>query len=142
MANFGSKNDGKWFYFDEENEDAGGVCLRILSTDAYADIEKLTVKQGKPIFHKGQKFDNPVVNEKLASKMRWRYCIVDWKNVQIDGQDVECNDENKAKLIKVNDFISFVATCLEELTETNDALEEARVKNSETSSSGNADPVE
>jgi len=131
MINFDTKNEGTWFYFDEDNHDAGGICLRELSSEEYQKIEKLTVKTKQKFSH-GNSYSAITTNEELAAKMRWDYCIVNWAEVQIDGIEVECNTENKVKLSKTLGFIKFVSPCLEKLTETNNALEEARVKNSET----------
>ena len=135
MVNFSSKNEGTWFYFNEENPDAGGICLRALSSDEYDRIEKITVKKQRK-FKRGVAYDDIKTNEALASKLRWDYCIVDWKGVSIDGEPAECNKANKEKTVKIMDFISFVADCMEKLTETNEAIQEARLKNSETSSNG------
>ena len=139
-VNFGSKNEGTWFYFIDGDETAG-VCLRVIGVEEHEKIEKMTVKH-KTKFSHGVKYDDEQVNERMASKMRWNYCIVDWKGIQIDGVDVECNSENKARLVKITNFIKFAADCLEKLNEANDEIEEARLKNSETSSSGSLDLVE
>jgi len=135
MINFNSDNSGTWFYFDEADHDAGGVCLRECSSEKYEEIERLTVKHKKKV-KRGIAYDDPDVNESLANKLRWDYCIVDWKGIQLDGQTMACTKENKWKLVKVTDFLKFVATCLEKLVDTNAALEEARLKNLNGSSSG------
>ncbi len=135
MINFNSKNEGQWFYFDESDHNQGGICLRELSTDQLDGIEKLTVTRTKKFKH-GVAYDDTVTNKVLASKLRWRYCIVDWKDIQIDGVDAECNDENKVTLVKITDFVKFIVDCLEKLTETNIALEEARAKNLDPSLDG------
>jgi len=76
-------------------------------------------------------------NTEMETRLIWDYCIVDWKNVQLDGEDVPCTTENKVKLMKqCLDFAKFVTTCIDELAETNKALEEARLKNSESTSNG------
>lgn len=135
MINFNSKNEGTWFYFDEANHSLGSICLRVLSGDEYEKIQKITVKRHKK-FKRGIAYDEEIVNEKLASKMRWDYCIVDWQNIAIDNQPVECTSENKQRLVKITNFISFVADCLEKLAESNKEVEEARLKNLETTSGG------
>lgn len=135
MINFSTENEGTWFYFDENNHEAGGVCFRELSTEKYNEIQRLTVKKTKKFKH-GVAYDDEQVNERLADKLRWRYCIVDWKNISIDGNPAECNDENKSKVLKITDFVKFAVDCIEKLTEENKSLEEARVKNSESSPDG------
>ena len=134
MPEFSSKNEGTWFYFDPDHEELGGVCLRELTTDEYERIEKLTVKHRKK-FKRGIAFDDIETDEKLASKLRWDWCIVDWKEVSLDGIVLECTTDNKVNMMKVLDFIKHVANSIEELTETNKSLEEARLKNSGSSSS-------
>jgi len=136
MADFDTKNEGTWFWFDDNDQDKGGICLRELSTEIYELIEKKTVKT-KSKFSHGHRYDEKTVNEKLASEMRWDYCIVDWKNVSIDGVEAECNKENKIRLSRSLNFIKWASPCLEELTETNFLSMEARVKNLETTSDGN-----
>ena len=139
MPNFSSDNTGTWFYFDSDNEELGGVCLRVLAVEEFRRIERMTTKKSKKV-RRGVAFDDVKTDEKLASKMRWDYCIVDWKEVSIDGQPAECIAENKVKLMnKSPDFVDFINDSLEVLTETNKTLEEARLKNSPTSSNGSAE---
>ncbi len=140
MLNFENKNEGTWFYVDDKNHDLGGVCLRVLSADELLSIEKITTKTKKKI-KRGVAYDDIKTDEALASKMRWRYCIVDWSNLQLNGKEVECNNENKLELCKSLDFLSWVVDCLEELTEKNTVLEEARLGNSSDTSSGNTDQI-
>lgn len=128
MPQFNSKNEGQWVYFDPSNKDLGGVCLRELSTEEHTQIEKLTIKHKKKIM-RGVLVDDAITNEKLESKLRWNYCITDWKEVALDGQLLECNSENKVKMMKVIDFVKFVADSLGEIVDTNKAVEEARLKN-------------
>ncbi len=137
MINFKSENNGTWYYFDEDNQEAGGVCFRELATEKYEDIQRLTVKKKKKFKH-GIAYDDEQVNDRLASKLRWDYCIVDWKNIQIDGNVIECTSENKQKLIKITDFVKFAADCVEKLTEENRSLEEARVKNLKPTQAGSS----
>lgn len=138
MINFDSKNDGTWFYFDKGNPDAGSICLRELSSEELSSIEKITTKSEKKV-KRGVVFDDVKTDKQLESKLYWRYCIVDWKNIQIDGKKVKCDNANKDKLMKITDFVKFMSVCLEELTESNKSLEEARVKNSGTSVSGDSE---
>jgi len=135
MANFSSKNEGTWFWFDEDNHDEGGVCLRELSGDEYEKIERMTVKTKKKI-KRGVAFDAVTVDEKLASRMRWDYCIVNWKNLQVDSVDIECTVENKVKMVNITNFIKFIGPAIEELSETNEAIDEARLGNLKSTSDG------
>ena len=107
MPNFSSQNPGTWFYYNPDDESQGGVCLRELSTDEYEKIERLTVKKKKKFKH-GVTFDDIQENKVLASKLRWEYCITDWKKTELDGQELECNAENKVKMMKVIDFVKHV----------------------------------
>lgn len=138
MLDLNSENIGTWFYFDPGNPDAGGVCLRELSTEENARIEKLTVTVKKK-FKRGAWIEDKTTDEKLASKLRWGFVIVDWKNVSIDGQVVECTTENKVRAMKIINFVKIIVDNLEELTEANTALEEARAKNLKNSSNGSAE---
>ena len=138
MSNFKSQNPGTWFYYDPDNESQGGVCLRELSTDEFDRIEQMTVKVRKK-FKRGIPYDDKVVDEKLASKLRWDFCIVDWKKTYLDGQELECTTENKVKMMKVIDFVKHVVDSLNDLVDTNKSLEETRLKNSESSSNGSSE---
>ena len=133
MPNFSSKNEGVWFFFDTDNESLGGVCLRELNPDEYNRIEKITVKHRKRIM-RGVLVDDAQTDDKLASRLRWDYCITAWNNISLDGQVLECTTDNKVKMMNVSDFVKHVADSLGELVETNQSLQEARVKNSESSS--------
>ena len=138
MPNFKSENPGTWFPYDPDDESQGGVCLRELSTDEYEKIERLTVKTRKKFKH-GAAYDDTTEDKKLASRLRWDYCIVDWKKTHLDGQEIECNTENKVKMMKVIDFVKHVVDSLSELVDANKSLEEAKAKNSESSSNGSSD---
>ena len=133
MPNFSSKNEGTWFFFDPDDESLGGTCLRELNPDEYKRIERLTVKHKKRVM-RGVLVDDVKIDEKLASKLRWDYCITAWKVVSLDGQVLECTTDNKVKMMNVSDFVKHVADSLGELVETNNSLQEARVKNSGSSS--------
>lgn len=142
MAKFSTKNEGTWFYFDPDNKDEGGVCLRETTLDKYNDIESVTTTHNKKVLG-GILVDDAVVDERLASKMRWDYCIVDWKNVVVDGEDLssKCTADNKLKLMLHDvSFGKFVRESMVVLSNTNKSIQEARVKNFENMPSGN--PVE
>lgn len=136
MIDFKSEVKGVWFYFVEENPDLGGVCLRLPSSMEYEDIRRLTVKAGKPDYHRGRRYETEKTNERLQTKLSLRKFIVDWKEVSLDGQPMDCTDENKERMIKIQDFNTFIGDCIEKMIETNETLEEARLKNSGSSADG------
>ena len=135
MARFNSENVGTWFYFDPNDESKGGVCLRELSTEEHERIERLTVKTRKKVI-RGVAVDDKKEDTELAHKLRWDYCIVDWKEVELDGHPLDCTKDNKVKMMKVVDFVKFVVDSLNELIESNESLDEVRLKNSNDSSNG------
>ncbi len=135
MPNFNSANKGIWFYFDPTNEKLGGVCLRELSTDENNRIEQMTVRHRKKVM-RGVLIDDSVTDEKLASKLRWDFCITDWREIILDGQTLDCTADNKVKIMNVTDFVKHVVDSLERLVQTNRTLDEARAKNLKSSSSG------
>lgn len=135
MPNFKSENPGTWFYYNPEKEDQGGTCLRELSIDESERIDRLTIKTKKKVI-RGVPVDIKTVDEKLASKLRWDFCIVDWSKTNLDGVEQECNTENKVKMMKVIDFVKHVVDSLNELVDVNKSLEEVRGKNSGSSSNG------
>lgn len=138
MPNFKSENPGTWFYFNSDDESKGGVRLRELSTDEYDRIERLTVKTKKKVI-RGVPVDDKKEDAKLASRLRWDYCITDWKEVYLDGKLLDCDTENKVKMMKVIDFVKFVVDSLNELVDVNRSLEEVQLKNSGSSSNGSSE---
>jgi len=120
MANFDPNNLGTWFYFDDEDEEYGGVCLRVLPPSESAKINsKITHKKDK--FKSGVHFVEEITDDKLAARLMWDYIIVDWKNVCIDDKEIECNLENKLKLIDDPNFSNFVIKSTEALRENIDS---------------------
>lgn len=140
MPFFDIESKGQWFYFDPNNEALGGVCLRAPTAEETERIEKLTVTVKKK-FKRGVWREDKTTDTKLASKLMWDFCIVGWKQVVLerDAPPADCTKENKVKAVKNWEFLRFCNEHLDELMEADTALEEARVKNSETSSSGNAE---
>ena len=138
MINFQSESKGTWFYFDESNPDLGGVCLRLPTSEEYEDIQGLTVRPGKPDYHRGARYETEKTDKKLQSKLSLRKFIVDWKGVSLDGQEVECNNDTKEKMIKVQDFQLFIGECIEKMIEGNKTIEAARLKNLESSAGGDS----
>ena len=94
---------GTWFYFDEENEDEGGVCIRLISND---ELDRII------IFYKLTGIEKPIVKKKIE-ELIWDYVITDWKNVLVSGTEVDCTKENKVKLMKDPDFANFIVKSLE-----------------------------
>lgn len=124
-------NEGTWFYFDVFHHDSGGICLRTPSPEA---MQKIQMHPSWALGYR-QKYSwwDRIFNRKLIQrrrkaeheaqvqieKMMWDYCIVDWKDVQLDGNDAECYSSNKERLMRCPDFARFVAGCIEKLTKTN-----------------------
>ncbi|KKN57512.1 hypothetical protein LCGC14_0561290 [marine sediment metagenome] len=140
MISFENKNEGTWFYAVKDDKESGGICLRVLSIEQYLSIEKITTKVKKKV-KKGVAYDEITTDETLASKLRWRDCIVDWNNLQLNGVEVPCDNANKVEMCKSMEFLSWVADCLEELTEKTSALDEARLGNSKGLSNGSVEPT-
>lgn len=142
MPFFDIESKGQWFYFDPENESLGGVCLRAPTAEETERIEKLTVTVKKK-FKRGQWREDKIEDTKLASKLMWDFCIVDWKEVVLDKDQspAECTKENKVRAVKNWEFLRFVNDKLDELMEANTALEEARAKNLPNSSDGNSESL-
>jgi len=142
MIDFKSETKGIWFYFVEENPDLGSVCLRLPTSAEYEDIRRLTVKAGKPDYHRGRRYETEKTNESLQIKLSLRKFIVDWKEVSLDGQPMDCTDANKEKMINIQDFNLFVGECIDKMVETNKTLEAARLKNSASSVHGDLESEE
>lgn len=142
MIDFKSEVKGDWFYFDKENPDLGGVCLRLPTSAEYDEIQRVTVTAGKPDYHRGVRYETEQTDKKLQTKLSLRKFIVDWKGVSLDGQSIDCTNANKERLIKVQDFQLFVGDCVEKMVEGNKTIEAARVKNFESSPSGDSESPE
>jgi hypothetical protein len=135
MANFRTKNTGTWFYFDPDKPDSGGVCLRLLPGDERTRIEKATTVVTKSIVA-GEIVEKKKTNDKLESEMIFGYCIVGWADVSIDGVERECTIANKVMAMKSLDFARFVNQSIKTLADTNEAIQEVLLKNSESTSAG------
>lgn len=142
MLDLSSKNEGTWFYFSPEDPERNGVCLRTTTQDAHVQIYEASKKPKRPsklARRMGMRFDMDEMDLRRANAESWDYEIVDWKGVAIDGELVECTRENKVIAMNVNKFKNFVDEKLAELEAADAELEEARLKNSPTSSSGSAE---
>lgn len=135
MVDFNTSNSGTWFWFDNDDQSLGGVCLRELTEKELKSIEKATTKI-RHVYENGRLTESKEVNTDLERKLVINYCITDWKNVSINGEPVECNITSKEKIITSLDFMKFLNGCLEHLRKRNVAIEEARLKNLENLSSG------
>lgn len=139
MAQFKSENVGTWYYFDPTDEAAGGVCLRLPTEEEYRHIDKVTIISKKKKVVKGVLYDDIKRDEAKNRKLQWRVMIADWKVVHLDDQPLECTDENKDKMRKVNTFKIWLGGKIDNLLEEAADLKEALAKNSETSSSGSVE---
>lgn len=137
MINFSTRNEGTWFDFDPTNPELGSICVRGLSLNEANQIDKLCTKIRRK-FKRGNPVEIKEVDEDRKLKLTFDYCIVDWKNVSIDGNPAECNIQNKTKLLNSADFVKLVTEFIDEVNDKNQSLEEAREKNSETTFNGDS----
>jgi hypothetical protein len=139
---FSSKqqNEGKWCWFNGHDASDGGLCLRVMSIDESRRISKIVTKsKHKPI--KGQVVKIDEVDEELKDRLTWDYCITAWKDVKLDGKLLECNADNKVKMMKHNLFAAFFIDRMAELNDELETTRELQEKNSKTSSSGSAPQI-
>ena len=123
-----SEDIGIKFYFDESDESYGSVTLRVCAPEEELRIDGLV---NKPIrkFKGGKFHEYTETNSKLFYKLLWDYCIVDWENVTQHQKELECNKENKNKVMMGNAaFSTFVQ---KHITDMKEELEEGKglVKN-------------
>lgn len=117
---FSLQNKGTWFFFDEEDETKGGVCLRIITPAEVEKIERICTKK-RDVIKKGVHYEKVDTDEKQYSRLLWDYCIIDWKEVNVDGNPLECTTENKTKLITGDPgFSTFIIKKMEKLQDTLD----------------------
>ena len=135
MIDFNSKDEGTWYYFIEGRPES--ICLRLPTSEEYAHIHNVTVSPGKTDYHRGVRYPTEKTDDKLSEKLSLRKFIVDWKGIGLDGIEMECNDKNKEKMMKIADFRTFVGKCIEKMVEENKTIEEARAKNLEDLPDGN-----
>jgi len=135
MANFNSKNEGTWYYFDSSDESLGGVKLRLLSPKEEENIEKLTVKKkSRPV--RGVMTETRIVDEVMKNRLLYDAWIEDWNNIELDGKVMSCTTENKVKMMEVTDFARFVLDNIVAMSDSNKTIEEARLKNLKSMSGG------
>jgi hypothetical protein len=119
---FDLENKGSFFEFEDGS---GGVTVRLCTPEDFEKIQdETTTEKRKKVKGKWEKITKP--NEKLAEKMIFFHCIVDWNGVKDGhGVELECNDENKLKMMKKSiPFATFFAECIESLT--NEAVQEGK----------------
>lgn len=128
--NMAELNPGAWFSFDEQDPDAGRICLRILTTDAREQITKQTTKKCVE-YKRGERYEYTEVDDDAYSRLMWDYCIVDWEHLEDeDGKPIECTADNKVKLVKGHPgFAAFLGECLECLTDCAKLAKEKAEKN-------------
>ena len=130
---FSTENVGTWFYFNEDKEEDGGLCLRILSL---AETTALDAKYKKTRieYKRNNRFEVPVIDEQGYDQAMWDMVITDWLNVcDADGTPLECNKANKFELMSRSvAFASFVTEKTEALAKISAVDSEDSVKNSLT----------
>jgi len=132
---FRSENTGKWFWFNEKDDSDGGICLRVLSLDESRRIDKLTTtSKWKPI--RGQITEIKTVDDAMRDRLVWDYCIVDWKDIKLDGKELKPTADTKIAMMKSNTFATFFLDKVTELNEANEVSTTLLEKNLEASSSG------
>jgi hypothetical protein len=123
-------NPGVFFSFDENEDGAGGVTIRLANGKILDEINKACIKK-KVEFRRGQRHEVIIDNDELRSKMLWEYVIIDWKGLyDQDGKEIPCTKENKVMLMQGSvKFSSFIGNCVEKLTEETEAYEGNLEKN-------------
>jgi hypothetical protein len=114
---FSTENLGTWFYFNEDNEDDGGVCIRILSLAETTALDK-KFKKTRIEYKRSNRFEVPVLDEEGYDKAMWDTVITDWSNV-CDSEDKprECTKDNKYDLMTRSvAFATFVTEKTEALS--------------------------
>lgn len=141
---FNTENPGTWFYFNEENHDEGGVCVRIANQEINEEIQE-KCKRAITKFHTDPKTRRTLpftvweyrekvdgmTGRELEDLLTFDYAIVDWREVQdSEGNEISCTKENKAMLMRRSvEFNAFVTKCLRQLNAKYDAAEEELEKN-------------
>lgn len=125
-------NPARRYFFDEEKEEDGWVELRSLPISKTREIDEKTIITKEKI-KRGQVIKDQVIKHQLRDKLTWDYVIADWLVYQPDGSTIECNAENKVKLMSESpDFAMFVAEKLGESEAIDAEAREEEEKNSET----------
>ena len=127
--NLDNLNPGATFYFDEADEKKGSVTLRACPGDVSADIENKTTTR-RVEYKRGQRFEVVDRREEKWKELFYDYVILAWDGVTHNKKPLDCNVENKLKLMGQSPvFASFVADCLEKLNNNLVERKEAVEKN-------------
>ncbi len=119
-------NPGTWF----DLPDGGRICLRTLSQEEAAEIDRATVK--KSAEYKGpHRYQIIETDELKRSDMVWERCIVDWEGIEAgDGKPLECTPDLKKRLMRKSPaFARMVMGFLAKLAEVEQADAETELKN-------------
>lgn len=119
-------NPGTWF----DLEGGGRICLRSLSTEEAIAISKKTTKN-KVEYKQNQRFTFEETDDDKQFSLMWDAVIVDWEGIETaDGKALECNTENKLKLMKKSPvFARIIRGFAEKLTELELIQKEEETKN-------------
>ena len=118
MFDLKNLNPGAKFYWDEETDE--WVKFRIM---ADADLRKLRKKCAKERVEyrrvgKGppQRFEYLEIDEDLFTEEINDFCIVEWRLLDTEGNEIPCTREYKNLLMLHNpQFSDWAAECLEQL---------------------------
>jgi len=123
-------NPGVFFPFEDDDDEKGGVEIRVANAGTMEIINKETTKK-KVEWRRNQRVEYDVVDEDKRSRMLWDYVIISWKNVDDNnGNPIPCTTENKIKLMKESPIFSgFVGNCIDTLTAESETRDEELEKN-------------
>ncbi len=140
MLDIKEENNGTWFSLDDKNPDEFGFCMRLPIGEEYDKIEeKCTIKKRKFDKRTHEYVISKSLDEKKSERLRWDYMIVDWKPFKLGGVVLECNADNKLRVVNHPVTSKFIGDCIVKLNEQTDITniaEEARLKNLKTASNG------
>ena len=125
--NLGDLNPGTWFYFDDDDQEKGGVCLRVLTLGENDRVRRACQKID---YVRGQRIVTS--DEKRENEMTWDYAIVDWSGIfdEDTKEPIECNKKNKITLMNGSiRFSGWVSDRLAALNEKAANIDEDRLGN-------------
>lgn len=89
------EKDGVWFSISKDVS----FCLRRFGGNNATKVQQAMTKYHKPY---ARLIENNSLSQeetlKIMAQVVSSACLVDWKGVQIDGQEVPCTQENAVKL--------------------------------------------
>ena len=138
-------NPGIWFKFNDNDDDSGEICLRVLTPEKRDEFREKAIKKREKFKH-GQRYVIENVNDDLFSKLMWDYSISEWSGlVDDDDADIECNADNKVYLMRNHiGFASFVGDKMTEMSERYESevtLENENLSKGSAASGTPKDPV-